>query len=884
MSRLRLWFARLAGIFGNRRSDERLRAELDAHLDMLVEENLRRGMTPAEAHQAARRKLGNTVRIGEEFRAQRGLPGLESFLGDIRYGLRMLRRSPGFTVVAVMTLALGIGANTAIFSVVDAVLLHPLPYRNPSRLVVVWQKNRNGGENQFPTPSYLVWQKQKNLFAGLAASSAYSFTLSIGDHPRRIPCERVTASYFSVLGIHPTLGRLFLPEENVPGGRHAVLLSYGLWQSLGGDPAMVGRELDLHGAAYTIIGVLPRDFRSPNGNPRLWVPLQLNPTGVTSRQPGLHWLLVLARLRSGSSLSQTQARVDSLAPQLGKLYPQTEIKYGAALEPLNDLVVGDVRVTLQLMLVAVGLVLAIACVNVTSLLLARSSARSREIAIRSAMGARPLRIVRQTVTEGLVLAALGGAAALLLVRACLPMLVSLGSLASVPRANSIGLDGRVLAFSALITLAAGILFSLWPAWETTRFDRARSLTPGRAFSGASPNGRRKGELLVIWEIALATMLLVGTGLLLRSFIALLRAPTGFETSHLVTIKVSVQDPDAPPVALAAFRRQILSAASDVPGVRSVALARDLPFSGTDPSYPFLVQGRTTPLPSKGPPVRYRLVSPGYFQTMGIPLLAGRDFADADSSASACVVIVSQSLAQQFWQGEDPIGREIRNGYPEKPACTVIGVVGDVQHWLGVPDEATAYYAYAQLPPPLDSFVYGYVTLVARTSSRPFSLLASIRDKVQSTAPQATLYDVATMGQVVSRATARRSFGLRLVGAFAAIALLLGVVGIYGVISWVVREQTKEISVRMALGAAPADVARMVVGQGLKLALFGLGTGFFAALALGRYLSSQLFGVRPDDPATFAAVAVLLAGVALLACYLPARRAARLEPASVLRSE
>ncbi len=884
MSWLRLWFARLAGIFGSRRSDERLHSELDAHLEMLVEENLRRGMSPDDARQAARRNLGNTVRIAEEFREQRGLPGLESFFQDVRYGLRMLARNPAFTAVMVATLALGIGANTAIFSVVNAALLHPLPYRNPARLVVVWQKNRNGGGNQFPTPSYLAWQKQEDLFAGFSASTAYSFTLSIGDHPQRIPGERVTASYFPVLGVRPALGRLFRPEEDVPGGRRVVLLSYGLWQRLGGDPAMMGHDLDLNGAGYTVVGVLPQDFRSPNGDPQLWVPLQLDPAGATSREPGLHWLLVLARLRSGFSLSQTQARIDSLAPQLAKLYPQTEIQYGAALQPLNDLVGGDVRPTLLLLLVAVGLVLAIACVNVTSLLLTRSAVRAREMAIRSAMGAHPLRIARQSLTEGLVLAALGGAAALLLMRACLPMLVSLGSLASVPRAADIRLDGRVVAFTALVTLAAGLLFSLWPAWEATRFDLTRALALGTASSGASPRRRRKRDLLVVSEIALATMLLVGAGLLLRSFVALLRAPTGFETSHLVTMKVSVPDPAAPPAKLAVFRSRLLSAASAVPGVRSVAMARDLPFSGTDPSFPFIVQGRAAPPPSKAPPVRYRLVSPGYFQTMGIPLLAGRDFTEADSATSPCAVIVSQSLARQSWQRQNPIGREILNGYPGRPACTVVGVVGDVQHWLGLPDEATAYYAYAQLPAPLDSLVYGYVTLVARTSTRPASLLAAIRKKVQSAAPDATLYDVATMDQILSRAAATRSFALRLVGAFAVLALLLGIVGIYGVISCSVRERTSEISVRMALGASPTEVARMVVGQGLKLTLFGLGAGLLAALALGRYLSSQLFSVRPDDPATFIAVATLLAIVALVTSYLPARRATRVDPAITLRSQ
>jgi predicted permease len=884
MTRFRLFFSRLSGVFAKRRSRDRLDEELHSHFEYLVEENLAKGMTSEDARAAARRALGHTERIREAWRDQRGLPGLESFFQDIRYGLRMLARNPGFTAVMVATLALGIGANAAIFSVVDAVLLHPLPYRNPARLVVVWQKNRNGGGNQFPTPSYLAWEKQKDLFAGFSASTAYSFTLSIGDRPQRIPGDRVTASYFPVLGVRPALGRLFLPEEDVPSGRHVVLLSYGFWQRLGGDPAMLGRDLDLNGAGYTIIGVLPQNFRSPNGDPQLWVPLQLDPAGATSREPGLHWLLVLARLRPGSSLSQSQDRMDSLTPQLAKLYPQTEIQYGAALEPLDDLVVGDVRPALLLLLVAVGLVLAIACVNVTNLLLTRSAAREREMAIRSAMGAHPLRMVRQSVTEGLVLAALGGAAALLLMRACLPILVSLGSLASLPRATDIRLDGRVFAFTALITLAAGLFFSLWPAYEATRFDLTRSLALGAASSGASPRRRRSRDLLVVWEIALATMLLVGAGLLLRSFVALLRAPTGFETSHLVTMKVSVRDPAAPPAKLAIFREQLLSAASEVPGVRSVALARDLPFSGTDPSFPFIVEGRSAPAPSKAPPVRYRLVSPGFFRTMGIPLLAGRDFTSADSATSPCVVVVSQSLAHQSWQSENPVGREIRNGYPGRLACTVVGVVGDVQHWLGVPDEATAYYAYAQLPAPLDSLVYGYITVVARTSIGPASLLAGVRQRVQSAAPDDTLYDVATMDQTVSRATATRSFALRLVGAFAILALLLGIVGIYGVISCAVRERTAEISVRMALGAAPADVARMVVGQGLKLTLFGLAAGLLAALALSRYLSSQLYAVRPDDAATFTSVAILLAAVSLLTSYLPARRATRVDPATVLRSE
>jgi putative ABC transport system permease protein len=805
-------------------------------------------------------------------------------LNDLRYGLRMLRRNPGFAAVAIVTLALGIGANAAIFSVVDAVLLQPLPYANPGSLAVLWQKNQNGGTNLFPTPSFLAWKSQRDLFSGLAASTASSYKLSLGDLPQRIPGDAVSQSYFAVLGVQPVLGRSFLPSEDVPNGPHVVILSYGLWQRLGGDRSLLGRQLTLDDAGYTVIGVMPPEFREPFGFAELWVPLQLDPSGATSKLPGLHWLWVIGRLKSGVSLAQTQARIDAVAPALAKQYPASEVKYGAALQELTEAVVGNTRPALLILLAGVGLVLAIACVNVVSLLLARAGARAREMAIRAAMGASPRRAVQQSLTEGLLLAVLGGIAALALTRACLPLLVSFGSLAAVPRANEIRMDGRLLLFTALVALAAGLLFSLWPAFETLRFDLTEALKLGGATSAANPRRSRIRSALVVSEVALATVLMTGAGLLVRSFWTLLRVPTGFQSSALVAMKVSVPAAVDQPATAESFRQRLVAAAESVPGVRSAATARDLPYSGTDPSFPFVVEGSQARAPTELPPVRFRLIDPGYFQTMGIPLLRGRNFAPQDTTNSPCVVIVSRSLAQQSWGSADTVGRQIRDGYRGRPACTVIGVVADVKHWLGIPDEATAYYAYSQLPQSLMGLAESYVTVVARTATSPEAVTGELRSQVQRAAGDTPVFQVATMDQMISRLAATRLFAMLLIGAFAALALVLGTVGVYGVLSYSVAQRSREICVRLAIGASPAEVARMVVGQGLKLTLAGLAIGLAGALGLARLLSSQLFGVRPDDPATFAMVAVLLGVVALATSLVPARRATRVDPATALRSE
>ena len=809
-----------------------------------------------------------------------------TLLKDARYGFRMLARNPAFSFVAVLTLAMGIGANTAIFSVVNALLLAPLPYPGAGRLISVYEKTADGAYNAFSTSYFLAWRDQVRVFEEFAASRPAAFTLSGKDKPERVIGANVSAGMFPLLGVNPTLGRTFLDAEDRPGGNRVVVLSFGFWQRrLGGDPQVLGSSINLDGESYTVIGVMPRGFQLPQRSGELWAPLQLDPAEVNGTGRGIHWLFALARLKPNVSLEQAQTEIDNFAHRVGQQYPHSDAGLGLQLFSLVDDIVGNIRPVLLILLAAVSLVLLIACVNVANLLLARASVRKREIALRAALGASRARLTRQLLTESTLLALLGGGFGLLIAYRSVPLLVSLAPAASIPRAGAIGLDSQVLFFTLLMTLFTGLVFGTVPALQASKFDLNETLKQSGRSSGGSAGPRRMRSALVIAEIALAVMLLLGAGLLLRSFIKLRQVNPGFNSHHLLTAQITVPPAKFSGDQLTAFRREIVARISALPGVNSAAITRDIPLSGVDPSLFFSIEGRPPVDPGKEPVARWRMATPGYFKTMDIPLLRGRDFTEQDSRDSAGVVIISQAMAKLHWPHEDPIGKQIRPGYPNvSMACTIVGVVGDVRQYLAIEEPPTAYYPYAQIPASLGPIIFGRTALAVRTAGNPAQLAEAIRQTIQDIDSDAPIFQVSTMDDLMSNAADSSRFQMVLLGIFAGIGLLLAAVGIYGLMSYSVTQRTREIGIRMALGAERDDVLRMVVRQGLGLSLMGLGAGMVGALALTRVMVTMLYGVGPTDLATFGVVPIGLFAVALAASYIPARRATKVEPVVALREE
>ena len=638
---------------------------------------------------------------------------MNALFQDLKCGLRVLVKNPGFTAVVVLTLALGIGANTAIFSVVNAVLLSPFPYPGSSKLISVYQKTEDGNYNVFSTPNFLAWRDQVTAFEQFGAIRPAAFNLTGGSQPERLNGANVSVDIFPLLGVNPILGRAFLDEEDRPGGPKVVVLSYGFWlRRFGGDRQILGKPLALNGASYTVVGVMPRGFKLPQNDDELWAPLQLNRADVNGASRGIHWIWGLARLRPGITAAQAQKEADNLAHRLGQEYPETDAGQGLQLVPLMDDVVSNIRPVLWILLGAVGLVLLIACANVANLLLARASVRQREIAVRAALGASRARTMGQLLTESLLLAALGGMFGLVIAFRSVPALVSLAPAASIPRSGDIAVDGKVLIFTLLITLATGLVFGVVPAFQASKCDLNETLKQSGRSSDTNMRNRRVRSALVVSEVAVAVMLLVGAGLLLRSFVSLRNVNPGFNPRHVLSLQLSVPGSKSSEGQLTDFRRQVVERVAALPGVASVALTRDLPLSGVDPSLFFNIEGRPPVAPGKEPVARWRMTTPGYFRTMGIALLVGRDFTDHDTPTSDGVVIISQAMARQYWPHEDPIGKVIRPGYPGvSKLCTIVGMVGDARQWLAIDEPPTAYYPYSQIPTSLGPVIFGRMTLV-----------------------------------------------------------------------------------------------------------------------------------------------------------------------------
>ena len=807
---------------------------------------------------------------------------MQILLNDLRQATRRLRRSPGFTALAVLTVGLGVGATTVMFSAVHGVLLKPLSYPEPDQLVMIRGATRAlpGRPGMISYPDYRDWRHGSRSFETIAALCAADVTLAGPGGPERIEGARVTASFFQALRVVPALGHLFPAEVDQPGGEPVAVLGDGLWRRLGADPELVGRSISLSGQPHTVIGILPASFRPPREVQRaeVFAPLALD--GETLEERGNRYLVAIGRLRSGVSVAQARAELAAVALRLEKAYPDNT-GVGAMVESLRADTVGELRRPLLVLLGAVAFVLLIACTNMANLVLPRALGRRREVAIRAALGARRSRLVRQLLTESILLGVVGGVAGLTLAHWGLGALVSLAP-ASTPRLQDIALDGRVLGFSLALSLATGVAFGLAPALSASRTDVQAALhASGRSPGLAQHPGAR---LLVVAEIALSLVLMAGAGLLLESFRRVLSVDPGFDPHNVLTLAVSLPESRYPrPDQRAGFYAELLERVRILPGVISAAAITPMPFGGAGSiATRFTVEGRPAPAPGQKPRAEYRAVTAGYFETMRIPLKKGRTFNTGDRREAPAVAVVNETLAAQVFPGQDPLGQRLRIGIgtdeSDPRTFEIVGLVGDVRHSGWQSTAPPEIYA----PHPQQS--WSWMSLVVRTSGDPVSLAGALRREVAALDSEQAVYNVRPLPELLSDSLAARRFIMALLGGFALLGLALATVGVYGVLAESVERRRGEIGLRLAVGADPGDVLRMVLGQAARLAAAGVALGLVAAFALTRVMQGLLFGVSATDPATFAAVAGVLAMAALLASYLPARRAARLDPAAVLREE
>jgi len=808
---------------------------------------------------------------------------MTKLLQDLRYGVRTLIKKPGFVLVAVVTLALGIGGSTAIFTVVNAALLRGLPYKSSNQLYHLWERTpqKEFNKREFSYPDYQDYQ-QNSVFDGLAAYTGGGGAILSGNgEPESIPAVRASANFFSVLGVDPLVGRTFQNGEDKPGGPKVTVLTYGFWQrKFGGDPGVVGRALTINGESYTVIGVLPASFQFALRPSDLWLPYQPTPNQLSRRF--LHGTNLIGRLKSDVSAAQAQSELSVIASRIEQQYKDSHAGTQATLLPLQEEVVGSVRPILLVLLAAVGFVLLIACANVASLLLTRSLARQKEVAIRSALGASRWRVIRQLLTESLALSVIGGAAGLLIAYWGTPALVASlpqSQLNAMPFLKSLHIDASILAFSFGLSLLTGLVFGLAPAMQSSRLDLNEVLKEGGRNSSAGA-GHRLRSAMVVSEIALAVVLLIGAGLMMKSLYRLLQTNVGFKTDNLLTMTVILPatkyKEDTQSIN---FNDQVQERVQALAGVSGAGTVNILPLNGGNTTR-LNIEGDPIPPPGQEVEANIRTVSDTYFQTLGIPLLAGRYFDASDKPDGQGVIIIGKSVADRMFAGRNPIGRKIKYAGIEAPTELIVGVVGDVKiTGLDQAIKPVLYYPFRQ-----SASIFS--NLVVRTNSDPTALATAVRNEIRSLEPEAAILNVTTMNTMISQTPASfmRRFPALVMGVFAGVALVLASIGIYGVVSYSVSQQTHFIGVRMALGAAPADILKMVMKQGLWLALLGVGIGVGASLGVMRLLNDLLFGVKTTDAGTFAIVTGTLFVVALLACYLPARRATKVDPLVALRYE
>jgi putative ABC transport system permease protein len=813
---------------------------------------------------------------------------MESLLQDLRFGARMLFKQPGFTLIAVLTLSLGIGANTAIFSLVNAVLLRQLPYRQSEQLVWVWATRTDRDKAFYSVPNFTETRERQQSFAQLAAFANWGVNLTGNGEAERWQGVRLSAHALQMLGVEAAAGRLLQAEDDKSDNARVVVLSYGLWQRhFGSNQNVIGQSLTLNGDAYTVVGVLPPQFTIPNAEIDLATALRAE-TDPRRGERSSNFLRVFGRLKEGVSVAQAKAELAAITARLREEHPDNNAKLTAPnVLLLQDEITGGYRVALWLLLGAVVLVLLIACANLANLLLARATARQREIAIRAALGATRFRLVRQMLIESLLLAFIGGALGVLLAIVGSKALLSL-SPADLPRVSEVNIDGRMLLFSLTLSLLAGLLFGLAPAWQATKTNLNLELKEGGR-SGSSGAAGRLRNALVVAEVALSLTLLVGAGLLIKSFTRLQSVNPGFTPDKLLTVRLSLTGTQyAQAAAVQTYYDRLAMRLSSVPEVAAVGAASALPLSAINSRTEFTIVGRPSATRAEWPAAQDRWVSPGYFQTMQIPLRAGREFTAADNERAANVVVIDEALARRYWPDGKALGAHIRLDYGtgEPPReYEIIGVVSDVKH-VGLNDEPTPtlYGPLAQVPPSAVTGRLNNLSIVARVTNESQAVAARVRHEVQAVDPQAPASNARMMTQFVASAIAARRFNGLLLSVFAVAALLLAAAGLYAVLSYSVRQRTRELGIRLALGANAAELLRLVIGQGLKLALLGIAVGLVAALALTRAMSGLLFEVSATDPLTYASVALLLTFVALVACWVPARRATKVDPLITLRHE
>ena len=882
---MRRFFARLANLLHGRNAERELAREMESHLALMQDEFENRGLPPEDAKLAARRAYGGVELAKELHREARSFLWIEQRFKDVRYGGRNLLRTPGFTAIAVITLALGIGANTAVFSVVNAVLVRPLAYMDPDRLVTVLHY----GTGPVSVANYSDWRDQSRSFEAMGAAEYWTPNLTGTDSPEHLLGLHVTQNLLPMLGVQPLLGRLFVPGEDSKGAEHEVILSYQLWRrrfSL--DPNVLGKAINLGGEAYTVVGVMPLGFKfAPFWATRaeLWAPLAF---GDRVHERDGNSLRVFARLKHDVPIEQARTDLATLTARLEKQYPATN--RDIVVTPLRENVVGKVETPLLMLLSAVGFVLLIACANVAHMLLARTSDRQKEIAVRTALGAGRTRVIAQFLTENLLLAVLGAGAGLLLAFAGTKALIAL-SPASIPRVESVGIDANVVLFLLGITALTTLLFGLAPAMRAAVANLSGALKEGGREGSDGIHGNQLRGFLVASEFALAFMLLIGAGLMIRSFSALQSDNPGFNPHNVLSMIVSVEGTkEAESNQRGIFYRQLIDHIRTLPGVRSAGAINHLPLHGDLWDRGFEIEGRPPSPPGEGPNAVYRIVMPGYFEAMRLPVLRGRAIADSDDERAAGVVIINARAAGQYWPGQDPTGMRI--GIQDDKSgrtnwLTVIGVVANAKQYDWASEPLPEMYLAA-----LQSRDFlgaggdhmAYITLVLRTGGDPSELAAAVRKAVWSFDRNLPISEVITMDEVVATANAQPRFEALLLGVFAVVALILAAVGIYGVMSYSVSRRTREIGIRVSLGASRADVLSMVLLQGMKQALTGAAAGVAGALLLAQFMSSMLYGVRPTDPVTFVSVGIVLGLAALLATCVAARKATQIEPMAALRSE